>query len=382
MIFGIEIYDLLMYFMIYSFLGWCLEVVYHAVSKGIVVNRGFLNGPVCPIYGVTMICIFAMVHFIGTSESGHLSDDMTSVNAFYIFLGGMVLSTLMELVGGFLLDKLFHARWWDYSNKPFNFHGYICPEFSILWGLAILMVVRILQPQVATMTHAGLPHKPGWIIMGIFYALLLADFIVSVSIMAGLNKKIAELDNVRKEMRRFSDGLTEKLAEGGIYTAQHVDEARIQGALAEAEIKEDLEERAEKHENEAFQRYLELEKRQQELHDYLVEKANHHKVAGIGRLLRAFPDMEHHNYPEIFTALKGHVNKTDVKGTEQQAERTLIVARDEDGTSRNANDNNNNENGQTDENIENIKTDENSENSERGGQSEPGGQEVRKGRDD
>ena len=376
MIFGIEIYDLLMYFMIYSFLGWCLEVVYHAVSKGIVVNRGFLNGPVCPIYGVTMICIFAMVHFIGSSESGQLADDMTSVNAFYIFLGGMILSTLMELVGGFLLDRIFHARWWDYSNKPFNFHGYICPEFSILWGLAILMVVRILQPQVATMTHAGIPHKPGWIIMGIFYALLLADFIVSVSIMAGLNKKIAELDNVRKEMRRFSDGLTEKLAEGGIYTAQHVDEARIQGALAGAELKENIEERAEKHENEAFQRYQELEKRQQELRDYLVEKANHHKVAGIGRLLRAFPDMEHHDYPEIFTALKSHIDRADEKETEQQVERPVIVARDEDGTSGNANETINSENGQADEDIESIKTDENSENSERGGQ------EARKGRDD
>lgn len=53
-----------MYFMIYSFLGWCLEVIYHGVSKGIVVNGGFLNGPACPIYGVTMICIFAMVQDI------------------------------------------------------------------------------------------------------------------------------------------------------------------------------------------------------------------------------------------------------------------------------------------------------------------------------
>lgn len=129
-----------MYFMIYSFLGRCLEVIYHGVSKGIVVNGGFLNGPVCPIYGVTMICIFAMVQDIPC-----------------------------QVVG--------------------------------------------LQKQ-------------------------------------------------------------------------------------------------------ALQRYQELEKRQQELRDYLLKKANHHKVAGIGHLLRAFPDMEHRDYPEIFTALKSHVKATG-KTTEQ-----------------------------------------------------------------
>ena len=118
-IFGMETYEMLEFFMIYSFLGWCLEVVYHAVSKGMIVNRGFLNGPVCPIYGFGVVSIFIMVHLLSTNKDGMLSQDIGQVSALAIFLGGVVLSTLIELIGGFALDKIFHARWWDYSDKHF-----------------------------------------------------------------------------------------------------------------------------------------------------------------------------------------------------------------------------------------------------------------------
>lgn len=75
-IFGMETYEILEFFMIYSFLGWCLEVVYHAVSKGMIVNRGFLNGPVCPIYGIGVVSIFIMVHLLSTNKDGMLSQDI------------------------------------------------------------------------------------------------------------------------------------------------------------------------------------------------------------------------------------------------------------------------------------------------------------------
>ena len=114
-------YQICWYFLIYSFGGWALEVVYHAVACGKVINRGFLNGPVCPVYGFGVLSVFAMMNtFQGSGYQ--LNDGM-------IFLFGVILATAVELIAGWLLDVCFHARWWDYSNKPLNFHGYICLEF-------------------------------------------------------------------------------------------------------------------------------------------------------------------------------------------------------------------------------------------------------------
>lgn len=111
-------YEYVFYFVIYAFLGWCTEVAYKAVTVGQFVNRGFLNGPVCPIYG------FGMVFVIWA---------LTPVtdNAFLLFVGGFVITTLLEGVTGFVLEKLFHAKWWDYSSEPFNIGGYVCLKFSI-----------------------------------------------------------------------------------------------------------------------------------------------------------------------------------------------------------------------------------------------------------
>lgn len=326
-IFGMETYEILEFFLIYSFLGWCLEVVYHAVSKGMIVNRGFLNGPVCPIYGFGVVSIFIMVHFLSTSKDGMLSQDIGQVSAFAIFLGGVVLSTLIELIGGFALDKIFHARWWDYSDKPFNLKGYICPEFSILWGIGILLIVRIVQPAMADATNSLIPRKYGWIAIAVFYCCLLADIIVSVLIMAGLNKRIRELDSAKKEMRKFSDGLTNVLAESSISTARHLDEARVQGALAEAQLRDDIHEKSSELRASADHRRQELEEEYKLRRSELIAKASAHRIMGTGRLLRAFPDMTHRDHPEILSALRDELknHSTEAKShkenqTEQRTE--------------------------------------------------------------
>lgn len=113
------------YFLVYSFLGWCTEVAYQAVKRGQVINRGFLNGPVCTIYGFGVLAVFRMLEAVGKG-------DLHEQNAFMVFCFGVVLATAVELFGGWALDKLFHARWLDYSDQPFNLNGYICLEFSII----------------------------------------------------------------------------------------------------------------------------------------------------------------------------------------------------------------------------------------------------------
>ena len=236
MIAGISYYHIFQYFLIYSFLGWCTEVVYAAVTEGKVVNRGFLNGPVCPIYGFGVLAVFGTINtsltrFDTGSQNGNL---------LLVFLCGMALTTMIELLGGWALDKLFHARWWDYSDKPFNFHGYICLKFSLLWGIGIVLIVEVVHPLITVMADRIMPERAGWPLMYVLYTAYAADFMLSVMIMVGLNKRLAELDEMQKKMRVVSNRLSDGIGRGALETAQHIGEAKVQAALAKAEAIDSL----------------------------------------------------------------------------------------------------------------------------------------------
>ena len=97
-----NIYQAVWIFIIYAFLGWCSEVAFAAVNKGKFVNRGFLNGPVCPIYGVGMLIVVLCLW--------NLRD-----RPLLLFLGSALLTTALEFVTGFVLERFFHDKWWDYS---------------------------------------------------------------------------------------------------------------------------------------------------------------------------------------------------------------------------------------------------------------------------
>ena len=106
----ITFYRMLWYFIEYSFIGWMVEVIFHAVVKGKIVNRGFLNGPVCPVYGCGMAGVIIIDGLISDalSNAGITSD---SLYMFAIFIGGALFATVIELIAGWALDVIFHARW-------------------------------------------------------------------------------------------------------------------------------------------------------------------------------------------------------------------------------------------------------------------------------
>ena len=126
MIAGMTYYQILWYFMFYSFSGWVVEVIYHAVTKGQVINRGFLNGPLCPVYGFGVLAVVAVSNLAQHTGWITLSAQNMDIHSLVIlFLGSMLFATLIEGVAGWLLDVNFHMRWWDYRNRPLNFRGYI-----------------------------------------------------------------------------------------------------------------------------------------------------------------------------------------------------------------------------------------------------------------
>ena len=291
MICGMTYYQICWYFLIYSFGGWVVEVIFHAVALGKVVNRGFLNGPVCPVYGFGVLSVFAMINTL--QNSGYqMSEGM-------IFLFGVILATVVELIAGWLLDVCFHARWWDYSDKPLNFHGYICLEFSLIWGLAIVLVVKVFQKYVENNTSTQADSTFGWMILAILYCVYLADLIVTVAVIRGLNKKLTRLNTIRSDMRVVSDKLSDTVANTTIDTAQVIGEGKVQTALAKAELREAAETRRDQSIEKLRKKKMEL---QREL-DELSNSITNHTIVGPGRIIKAFPEMKHRYYHELIQEL-------------------------------------------------------------------------------
>ena len=161
------LYHWLWIFFLYAFLGWCSEVVFAAVKTGTFVNRGFLLGPVCPIYGMgVMLVLWLLSPLEG--------------NLLILYFGSVVITSALEFLLGWVSEKLLHQRLWDYSNMPFNICGHICLAFSLVWGFACLLVVRVFHPVLMGLVSL-IPHTVGWILLGVFSALFLTDCLLYTS---------------------------------------------------------------------------------------------------------------------------------------------------------------------------------------------------------
>lgn len=261
------IYQLLWIFLLYTFLGWCMEVVFQATRHGRFINRGFLNGPVCPIYGFGVVLIsVALVP---------LSDHLWA-----LFFGGMLLTSALEFITGFLLEKLFDDKWWDYSKEPFNIKGYICLRFSLAWGIICVVVVDRIQPLVLRLIN-WLPHTLGVVLLIVCYAALTADFVVTLCTTLKLRRRLRTLDEVGRALHAMSDRIGEPMADGAINLYEKLpSKEELQEKLP---TKEQLREKsAETMEN--------LKARRQKL----AEGSNWRER----RLLRAFPRLQSGKYRE------------------------------------------------------------------------------------
>ena len=158
--------EIALLFFIYSFLGWCVEVAFVAVTAGKGTNRGFLNGPVCPIYGCGMIGVLLALLPV-------------EKNIWLLFLGGMVICSAVELFGGWILDKIFHMRWWDYSDEKFNIGGYVCLAFSFMWGMAVVFAVKFVHHPIMAVVKK-IPFQIQVIIVVVCGVVFVVDMIVTL----------------------------------------------------------------------------------------------------------------------------------------------------------------------------------------------------------
>ena len=163
-----NIYNFLEYFlafMLYSFLGWCIEVILSLIREKKFVDRGFLLGPYCPIYGYGMLLIAFLLR-------------KYTDNVLVLFILSMVLCLTLEYLTSYFMELIFKARWWDYSNKKYNINGRICLEYGVFFGLGGCFIMYVVHPFV--MGLVGNIYRPILIIIGITMLLLyIIDSIVS-----------------------------------------------------------------------------------------------------------------------------------------------------------------------------------------------------------
>lgn len=194
-----DIYLYLWYVIVYAFLGWCVEVTYAGIRQKKFVNRGFLSGPVCPIYGFGV----AIVAYI----LGPVKDTIIP-----LFFASAAVVSLLEFLTGLVLEKLFSHKWWDYSDRKFNLMGYICLEFSLLWGVACVVVMRLILPLTDKIILL-MPKAVGITLLSVFWAILVADVVCTTFAVRGLNKQIKILDTVSMYLKSDSDKIGQKVFE-------------------------------------------------------------------------------------------------------------------------------------------------------------------------
>ena len=192
-------YELVWIFIIYAFIGWGTEVSYAALDTGKFVNRGFLNGPYCPIYGCGVVIVVAILTPLKES-------------LLILFVGSVVLTTALEFVTGYILEKVFHNKWWDYSDKPFNVKGYICLKFSILWGLACTFIMDVLHPLIYK-AITWIPFIPGVILLSILMCVFIVDCCITVSTILKFNKRLKIMDEMAASIHKLSDEIGENIYE-------------------------------------------------------------------------------------------------------------------------------------------------------------------------
>lgn len=170
--------------LLYSVIGWIYESILCSVKNHRLINRGFLNGPYCPIYGSGALLIILVL--------GKLR------NPVLLFLLGALLACSLEYVTSYLMEKLFHARWWDYSERKFQLGGRVCLLGAVVFGAFSVLLVLVLHPPVARMT-AAIPDGIFHAVSAVLFLLFAADCFVTIRGISGFHKRLEELPAAERQ---------------------------------------------------------------------------------------------------------------------------------------------------------------------------------------
>lgn len=176
---AIEIEKYILIFFIYSFAGWTVETIGDFIKNKKFINRGFLIGPYCPIYGAGVIAITIFLQ--------KYKNDIVA-----LFFLSIILCGILEYVTSYIMEKIFKARWWDYSNQKFNINGRICLETLVLFGIGGVIIINVMNPLLFKFFEM-IPAIPIHIITAILTISFIIDIIISLKIVFNLKEMSREL---------------------------------------------------------------------------------------------------------------------------------------------------------------------------------------------
>ncbi len=189
------IIDLFLKFIIYSFLGYIAEVLYCSYLQKKLVNRGFLFGPLCPIYGIgALLMSFGLTSFKN--------------NPILVFFLGMIITSFLEYYTSYIFEKIFNNKWWDYSDKPANINGRICLSNSIMFGIGGLLVIYIFDPFTNNLINFDSFFK--MVLFIIILLLLIIDILFSIIIAYNLRNRLIVAEELKSEKIKMIPKLFEK----------------------------------------------------------------------------------------------------------------------------------------------------------------------------
>lgn len=195
-----ELIQTISYFFIYSFVGWIIEVAYKAMRREKYVNSGFLNGPYCPIYGTGAVLVLSFLNLVGGS------------NKLIILIASFLITTILELVTGYVLEKLFNEKWWDYSDQLLNIGGYICLEFSLIWAGLAFILYEVIHPFIVRLV-GYFPSNFLFFANIILALILFIDLLATINTILGINKKFKQIEESSELIKGFSDKIGVRVAE-------------------------------------------------------------------------------------------------------------------------------------------------------------------------
>ncbi|MBW9152392.1 putative ABC transporter permease [Clostridium estertheticum] len=277
-----NVFALFCYFIVYSFMGWCLETVYTTIRKKEFVNRGFLNGPFCPIYGFAILSIIVLLKPIEN-------------NYIFLLLGSIFLTSLIEYITGYILETTFDSTWWDYSDEPYNLHGRICLKFSIIWGFISILILKVIHPYIEYTVNL-IPLNPGVFLFYITLVYFILDFIITIITIIKLKSLLTQLITTYSELTdKFLDfksnlGNTKSIPELRIKLDQLIDLAETKMSRKKSNIENIVKEVKIKYDSLFIKKYP----------DY-------------SRLIKAFPDLKFKALDAILKDVK-HIIHKDKKG--------------------------------------------------------------------
>lgn len=294
----------LLVFYLYCMLGWCFESTVVSVGQRRLVNRGFLRGPMLPIYGFGAVILL----YVSLPLKQH---------PVWLYLASMIAATVFEYIVGVVMEKIFKVKYWDYSKQRFQFQGYICLRSSLCWGFLGLILTSVIHPPIEKLV-LGLPFIGLIVIDVLFSAAFISDVIVSVRSALDLAKVLEELDRLREQGAELRQQLSETALVGLTNLSYRVEEAHGEFTEKVGEAKAQLAERVDDareqlaavHEMRSDERRAQTAAAREQLQAKLdeLQRRFDERAAALGRtrksLLRGNPTARSERYTEVLERLK------------------------------------------------------------------------------